>query len=94
MAQPHHTPRARRTEEALTVLFCLIDDAYAHLNPRARLLRIHKAPLGLGGHRSRPLPAAARRGERTLFLARRPEVLLSLVPRGGGAASFLASIGG
>jgi hypothetical protein len=23
-------------EEALTVLFCLIDDAYAHLNPRAR----------------------------------------------------------
>jgi hypothetical protein len=36
MAQPNHTPRLALTEEALTVLFCLIDDAYAHLNPRAR----------------------------------------------------------
>src|SRR5687768_13221498 len=35
MAQPNHTQRLARTEEALTVLFCLIDDAYAHLNPRA-----------------------------------------------------------
>ncbi len=36
MAQPNHPPRLAYTEEALTVLFCLIDDAYAHLNPRAR----------------------------------------------------------
>ncbi len=36
MAQPNHTPRLAHTEEALTVLFCLVDDAYAHLNPRAR----------------------------------------------------------
>lgn len=36
MAQLNHTPRLLQTEEALTVLFCLIDDAYAHLNPRAR----------------------------------------------------------
>jgi hypothetical protein len=36
MAQPNLTPRLAQTEEALTVLFCLIDDAYAHLNPRAR----------------------------------------------------------
>jgi hypothetical protein len=36
MAQPNHTPRLAHTEEALTVLFCLIDDAYAHLNPRAQ----------------------------------------------------------
>ena len=36
MAQPNHTPRLAHMEEALTVLFCLIDDAYAHLNPRAR----------------------------------------------------------
>jgi hypothetical protein len=35
MAQPNHTPRLAETEEALTVLFCLIDDAYARLNPRA-----------------------------------------------------------
>jgi hypothetical protein len=33
MAQANHTPRLAETEEALTVLFCLIDDAYAHLNP-------------------------------------------------------------
>ena len=36
MAQPNHTQRLAQTEEALTVLFCLIDDAYALLNPRAR----------------------------------------------------------
>jgi hypothetical protein len=35
MAQSNHTPRLAYTEEALTVLFCLVDDAYAHLNPRA-----------------------------------------------------------
>jgi hypothetical protein len=34
MAQLHHTPRLAYTEEALTVLFCLIDDAYTLLNPR------------------------------------------------------------
>ena len=33
MAQPNHTPRLAETEEALTVLFCLIDDAYMLLNP-------------------------------------------------------------
>lgn len=36
MAHTDHTRRFARTEEALTVLFCLIDDAYALLNPRAR----------------------------------------------------------
>jgi len=35
MAQPQHTPSLARLEEALTVLFCLVDDAYASLNPRA-----------------------------------------------------------
>jgi Transposase DDE domain len=33
MAQANHTPRLAETEEALTVLFCLIDDAYRLLNP-------------------------------------------------------------
>jgi IS5 family transposase len=33
MAHTNHTPRLAYTEEALIVLFCLIDDAYAHLNP-------------------------------------------------------------
>jgi hypothetical protein len=36
MAQPNHTPRLAHTEEALTVLFCLIDDAYALLNPNGK----------------------------------------------------------
>jgi hypothetical protein len=35
MAQPQHTPSLAHLEEALTVLFCLIDDAYRLLNPRA-----------------------------------------------------------
>jgi hypothetical protein len=36
MAQLNLTPRLAETEEALTVLFCLIDDAYRLLNPHAR----------------------------------------------------------
>jgi len=36
MAQPNHTQRLARTEEAITVLFCLIDDAYRLLNPNGR----------------------------------------------------------
>jgi hypothetical protein len=34
MAQPEHTPQFVLLEEAITVLFCLIDDAYATLNPK------------------------------------------------------------
>jgi hypothetical protein len=36
MARSNHTPRLAHTEEALTVLFCLIDDRYRLLNPHAR----------------------------------------------------------
>ncbi len=36
MAQPNHTEAFARTEDALTVLFCLIDDAYALLNPNGK----------------------------------------------------------
>jgi hypothetical protein len=35
MAHANHTQHLTLTEEALTVLFCRIDDIYAHLNPRA-----------------------------------------------------------
>ncbi len=34
MAQAQHTPTLASLEEAITVLFCLIDDAYALLNPK------------------------------------------------------------
>ncbi len=36
MAHTQHTPTLASLEEALTVLFCLIDDAYALLNPGSR----------------------------------------------------------
>ena len=36
MARSNHTPRLAHTEEALTVLFCLIDDVYRLLNLHAR----------------------------------------------------------
>jgi hypothetical protein len=36
MARLHHTEGLARTEDALTVLFCLTDDAYALLNPCAK----------------------------------------------------------
>src|ERR687898_7090 len=36
MAQAQHTPTLTSLEEAVTVLFCLIDDAYAALNPKGR----------------------------------------------------------
>jgi hypothetical protein len=36
LTHANHTRRLALTEVALTVLFCLIDDAYTHLNPNAR----------------------------------------------------------
>lgn len=36
MAHTQHTHSLTHLEEALTVLFCLVDDAYAVLNPRPR----------------------------------------------------------
>lgn len=34
MAHTQHTPAPASLEEAITLLFCLVDDAYASLNPR------------------------------------------------------------
>jgi hypothetical protein len=36
MARLHHTEGFSRTEDAVTVLLCLTDDAYAHLNAQAK----------------------------------------------------------
>ena len=36
MAQTQHTPTLASLEEAIIVLFCLIDDAYALLNPKGQ----------------------------------------------------------
>lgn len=35
-AYPYHTQELARTEDALTILFCLVDDAYQTLNPEGR----------------------------------------------------------
>ena len=44
MAQQHLTRQPDRTEGALTVLFCLLDDAYdAALNPRRRRRRRYES---------------------------------------------------
>lgn len=36
MVRSGRAPQLIRTEEALIVLFCLVDDAYAELNPKGR----------------------------------------------------------
>jgi hypothetical protein len=36
MALPEHTPQLALLEEAMTVLFCRMDDTYYHLNPEGR----------------------------------------------------------
>ena len=35
MARSHHTPRFELLEEAVSILFCRVDDTYASVNPRA-----------------------------------------------------------
>lgn len=54
MAQPQHTPSLTCLEEAVTVLFCLIDDAYALLNPHPRRYESLKATFRT--RRSSPSP--------------------------------------
>src|SRR3712207_1862679 len=95
MAQPNHTPRLAETEEALTVLFCLVDDAYVLLNPRARryeslkrlsdseviTLALFQQLRGVESERS--------------FLRDAERFFSHLFPGVGGVASFLvASAGG
>lgn len=36
MAQHHHTLEPASLEDAVTALFCIVDDAYQHINPQAR----------------------------------------------------------
>ena len=74
MAQPHHTRRLAQTEEALTVLFCLVDDIYAWLNPKSKRYasfssasRIRRSSPSLsfsscGAPRAKDLSCATRRG--------------------------------
>ncbi len=91
-AQPYPTPRphGRGSDRPLLPRGRRLRAA----QPPPSTLRIPQAPCGLGGHRPGTLPATEGRGERTLVLARRREVLLSPVPWGGGAAPFLVAPAG
>ena len=52
MAQPEHTPELSLLEEAITVLFCLVDDTtYAHLT----IHREDAMPLSNGSRTPRSL---------------------------------------
>jgi hypothetical protein len=42
MAQPELTPQLALLEEAITVLFCRIDDTYYHLNPKGHHYEVLK----------------------------------------------------
>ncbi len=94
MAQPQHTHSLAYLEEAVSVLFCLIDDIYAPLNPRAeryeaikRLSDSEVITLALFQH---PLPAVARGGVLPLFLLRDAQRFFSHLFSGrGGTAPFL-----
>ncbi len=81
MARAQHTPPLVHLEEAITVLFCLVDDAYKLLNPKCpsheSLKRLSDSEVLTGS-----LAAASWRGERTLLPARRPTVLRPPLPRG------------
>ena len=95
MAQPNHNPTPRRDGRGSDRPFLPRGRCLRPSQPLWRsTLRIHKAACGLGSHRACALPAASRRGERTLVLARRREVLLSPVPGSGGAAPFLVPSAG
>jgi len=59
MAQSQHTPCLADLEEALIVLFCLIDDAYALLNPRAES---YESINGFPTPRSSPSPSSSSLG--------------------------------
>jgi hypothetical protein len=60
MAIEHHTRRFARTEEPIITLFCLVDDAYPHLNPPPPTLRVPQEAIGFGGQCAGPIRAELR----------------------------------
>src|SRR5215216_6063859 len=86
-AQPYSTPRPHGRGSDCPLLSR--GRGLRPSQPSCSQLRVHKAPCGLRSHRPRSLPAASGRGERTLFLAGCPAVLLSPVSGGGWTLPFL-----
>ena len=90
MAQPQHTSSLTSLEEALTVLFCLIDDAYTTLNPRGAYRYETLKHLSDSEVITLALFQQLRGGgERALLLARLRTLLLAPVPGSSGALPFL-----
>ena len=45
MNQPEHARRSIPLEEAVTILFCLVDDVYQNINPNAQRYENLKKPM-------------------------------------------------
>ena len=106
MAHPHTTPGAVPLEEALTTLFCLLDDAYAAVNPGGgryeslkRLSDSEVLALALfqqlrGISRAKGPSCATRRGSsRTCFRAWRGSTPLRSTAGSAGCAAFWSPCG-
>ena len=89
MAQPELTPQLALLEEAMTVLFCRIDNTYYHLNPKAHHYETLKVLSDSEIITLALLEATAGHREPALFPARVCPVLLAPVPRSGGSSPFL-----
>jgi hypothetical protein len=89
MAQPELTPQLALLEEAMTVLFCRIDDTYYHLNPKGHHYETLKVLSDSEIMTLALLEATAGHREPALFPARVCPVLLAPVPRSGGSSPFL-----
>src|SRR5687767_12636583 len=89
MAQPELTPQLALLEEAMTVLFCRIDDTYYHLNPKGHHYETLKVLSDSEIITLALLEATAGHREPALFPARVCPVLLAPVPRSGGSSPFL-----
>jgi hypothetical protein len=102
MAHGQHTPTLASLEEAITVLFCLVDDTYTLLNPDGRshesLKRLSGTPRSLplrsssscGASRASGPSCARRKGSsRTCFSGRGGDAPLLFAPPGEEAQALL-----
>jgi hypothetical protein len=60
MAQPERTPESALRKEPIILLFCLIDVALLHPQPKRAKVRYPQAAPGFGNFRPRTLSAALR----------------------------------
>lgn len=88
MAYTQHIPSLASLEEALTVLFCLVDDAYVLLNPRRHT---HESLKKLSDSEVLTLALFQLEGyrERAIFSQRRGLLVRALVSRYRRPSSFL-----